>query len=154
MLHIAGEQNAMTDIPSRSFGSEAKWHCTTDKQFLTLNNLLLPLPKQAPWNYFHLSFAASKKVISILQTKHFKMDKWWHLQNAWRHIGPIGKSFSNLWEWTLTYRECHTPSAADRSLGLPHLSAQVMLGEAAKLQLKQSLLDVSRFVVKILSRIG
>ena len=25
-LHIAGDQNSMTDIPSRSFGSEAKWH--------------------------------------------------------------------------------------------------------------------------------
>ncbi len=29
-LHIAGVQNAMTDIPSRSWGSENKWHCKTD----------------------------------------------------------------------------------------------------------------------------
>jgi hypothetical protein len=26
MLHIEGNQNSMTDIPSRSFGSEPKWH--------------------------------------------------------------------------------------------------------------------------------
>ncbi len=26
MLHIAGDQNLMTDIPSCSFGSEHKWH--------------------------------------------------------------------------------------------------------------------------------
>ena len=35
-LHIAGVDNAMTDIPSRSFGSEPKWHCKTHSDLLTL----------------------------------------------------------------------------------------------------------------------
>jgi hypothetical protein len=35
-LHIAGKKNAMTDIPSRSFGSEPKWFCKDDSDLLTL----------------------------------------------------------------------------------------------------------------------
>eukprot|EP00956_Cyclotella_meneghiniana_P043378 scaffold267083_cov146-Cyclotella_meneghiniana.AAC.1 len=30
-MHIAGDKNEMTDIPSRSFGSEEKWFCREDK---------------------------------------------------------------------------------------------------------------------------
>ncbi len=32
-LHIAGDQNSMTDIPSRSFGSEHKWNFKSDHDF-------------------------------------------------------------------------------------------------------------------------
>jgi len=38
MLHIAGDQNAMTDIPSRSFGSEHKWHFKLEHDLLTFFN--------------------------------------------------------------------------------------------------------------------
>jgi len=34
-LHIAGDQNSMTDIPSRSFGSEHKWHFKSEHDLLT-----------------------------------------------------------------------------------------------------------------------
>jgi hypothetical protein len=34
-LHIAGEENSMMDIPSRSFGSEQKWHCNSNNELLT-----------------------------------------------------------------------------------------------------------------------
>ena len=34
-LHIAGDKNSMTDIPSQSFGTPAKWHCTTNNNFLS-----------------------------------------------------------------------------------------------------------------------
>jgi hypothetical protein len=34
-LHIPGDQNAMTDISSRSFGSEPKWYFHTDLDLLT-----------------------------------------------------------------------------------------------------------------------
>jgi hypothetical protein len=76
MLHIAGQANAMTDVPSRSFGSEAKWHCTSDRSFLTLYNSLFPLPNQESWNLFRLSCAAITKVTSILRTKAFTLDEW------------------------------------------------------------------------------
>jgi hypothetical protein len=35
-LHVAGEENSMTDILSRSFGSEPKWHCKSHTDVLTL----------------------------------------------------------------------------------------------------------------------
>jgi hypothetical protein len=44
-LHIAGHKNAMTDIPSRSFGSEKKWYCKNDDELLTLFNASYPPAK-------------------------------------------------------------------------------------------------------------
>ena len=74
-LHIAGVQNAMTDIPSRSFGSIPKWHCPTDSHLLTMFNSMFPLPSQASWNVFQISSAISTRVISILRTNG-RMDEW------------------------------------------------------------------------------
>jgi len=37
-VHIPGDENAMTDIPSWSFGSVAQWFCQTDDDVLTLFN--------------------------------------------------------------------------------------------------------------------
>jgi len=34
-LHIAGEENSMSNIPSRSFGSEPKWHCKSNTKLLS-----------------------------------------------------------------------------------------------------------------------
>ena len=45
-LHIAGVQNAITDIPSRSFGSVKKWHCKEDSDLITLFNSKFPLKKK------------------------------------------------------------------------------------------------------------
>jgi hypothetical protein len=46
MLHIAGDQNTMTDIPSRLFGSKPKGHFQSELNFLTLFNKSFPLPCQ------------------------------------------------------------------------------------------------------------
>ena len=54
-VHIPGNENAMTDIPSRSFGSEPQWHCTSDIQLLTLFNFRFPLPQQNSWTVFRLN---------------------------------------------------------------------------------------------------
>jgi hypothetical protein len=40
-LHIVGNQNQMTDIPSCSFGSKSKWHFKTDEGLLTFFQLAL-----------------------------------------------------------------------------------------------------------------
>ena len=48
-LHIAGDQNAMTDIPSCFFGSKPKWHFTSELAFLTFFNNSFPLPCQNSW---------------------------------------------------------------------------------------------------------
>ena len=36
-LHIYGEENSMPDIPSRSFGSNISWFCTTDNDLLNFS---------------------------------------------------------------------------------------------------------------------
>ena len=37
-LHIAGEENAMTDIPPHSFGSNISWFCKNDTDLLKVFN--------------------------------------------------------------------------------------------------------------------
>ncbi len=58
-LHIVGEENSMTDIPSRSFGSEPKRHCRSNTDLLTLFNNLFPIPSQNSWTVFQVSYAVS-----------------------------------------------------------------------------------------------
>ena len=66
--HIAGEENAITDIPSRSFGRKAKWFCDTDEKFLTLFNSNFPLPNQNSWSVCHLPKDLSSRLVSVLLT--------------------------------------------------------------------------------------
>jgi hypothetical protein len=54
-LHIAGLHNSMTDIPSHSFGSNAVWHCKTNKDLLTLFLQKFPLQPQTSWTVFRPS---------------------------------------------------------------------------------------------------
>ena len=139
-LHIAGHWNAMTDVPSCSFGSKAKWQCPSNQSFLTLYNSLFPLPAQESWNLFRLSSATSTRVTSILRTKAFTLAEWRRLQRAGKLIGPIGKPSSNLWEWTLSYRAPATLNVSSCSQSLPPSSGRATPVEDAKSQLRQFLL--------------
>lgn len=114
-VHIPGKQNQMTDIPSRSFGSVAEWHCKTDNDLLTLFNTLFPLPGQASWTVFHVSSAVAMRVISLLRMRPTTLAEWRRLPRSGRHIGNIGKPMSGLWDWTLTYRGCHTSTESESS---------------------------------------
>ena len=75
-LHIAGTNNAITDVPSRSFGSEPRWQCTTDDAFLTMFNKMFPLPLQNLWTNFHISSKTHIRMISVLRMMVFSMDEW------------------------------------------------------------------------------
>ena len=138
-LHIAGQKNAMTDVPSRSFGSEAKWFCPCDGSFLTLYNSLFPLPTQESWSLFRLSCATTTRVTSILRTKDFTLAEWRRLQRAGKLIGPSGKPSLDLWEWTLSYRVPHTSSESECSPASRRSSEQAAQVEDAKSQLQQFL---------------
>ena len=94
----------MTDIPSRSFGSEPKWHCETDSQLLTLFNASFPLPNKNSWTIFRISTKISMRVISLLRMQLTTMGEWQRLPKIGKLIGKIGPPTSNLWEWTLSYR--------------------------------------------------
>ncbi len=51
--HIKGKRNAISDVPSRLFGSNPTWKCDTDADLLTLFNPMFPLPHQISWTVFH-----------------------------------------------------------------------------------------------------
>ena len=138
-LHISGIHNAMTDIPSRSFGSEAKWFCKTEEDLRSLFNARFPLPSQASWNVFQLSHGISTKVISVLRTKVSTTDEWRRLPPKGTMLGTIGAPMSHLWDWTLYYRTHHTPSKCEQSLDLQDDSEQDTTAEDAKSRLRQSI---------------
>ena len=95
-LHIAGEENTMTDIPSCSFGSNLSWCCKIDTDLLNLFNKNFPLLDQASWTIFSPSNAVIMKVISVLRIPHFEMDEWIQLKNAGKHVRTIGVTLSDL----------------------------------------------------------
>ena len=100
-MHIAGTRNSMTDIPSRSFGSEPKWLCTSNDQLLTLFNLSFPLPEKNSWTVFRPSCAIFTKLISVLRMQHFKMDEWRRLPAIGKSISPTGAAMLDLFDWSL-----------------------------------------------------
>ena len=139
-LHIPGKTNHMTDIPSRSFGSNPIWHCKTDLAFVTMYTALFALPSQDSWNVFRFSSAISMRVISILLMKVFVMDEWRRLPGLVSHIGSTGPSLSHLWGWTLTYRTPSMTTGSEPSRGMPQPSDQVTMDGDARSQLLRSVL--------------
>ena len=138
-LHIPGPQNQMTDIPSRSFGSEPKWHCIDDSDLLTLFNNKFPLPKQASWTVFRPSKEICMKVLSVLRMKGTTMEEWTQPPKIGKHIGKIGGPSSSLWEWTLRYRIPHLGTKSVHSLDLQHSNELATMVEENKSKLQQSL---------------
>ena len=138
-LHIAGVQNAMTDIPSRSFGSENKWHCKNDAELLNLFNSQFPLPNQASWSVYRPSRGIYMRVLSVLRMQVTSMDEWRRLPKAGRYTGTIGRPMSRLWEWTLSFRTNHTLPGCDVSRDLQASQDLATLVEANRCKLQQSL---------------
>ena len=133
-LHVAGKKNAMTDVPSRSFGSEKKWFCKSDAELLSLYNKLFPLPNQQSWTVFRPSSAIFSKVLSVLRMKDISMVEWRRLSKIGKFTGPIGASIAKLWEWTLTYRESSTNVECEHSPALPAWPEKDIGVEAVKLE--------------------
>jgi hypothetical protein len=114
-LHIPGKKNAMTDIPSRSFGSEKKWHCKTDDELLTLFNASFPLPSQNSWTVFRPSSGIKQRIISALRQQALEMDEWRRLRKPGTLTGEIGTATANLWDWTLGFRTSSTANSNNTS---------------------------------------
>ena len=112
-LHIPGDENGITDIPSRSFGEPAKWHCKDESELLTLFQSKFPLPDQQSWNVYQITHDIFIRVLSVLRMKHTTMEEWRRLPKRGRHIGDVGKASSNLWESTLTFREQATRNGSE-----------------------------------------
>ena len=140
-MHIAGEENAISDIPSRSFGKKAKWHCKSDHEFLTMFNEQFPLPSQNSWTVFQIPKRLSTRVISILLTQASEPLEWTRPSNKRTNISTRGVPMSNLWEWTLGCRKTttSTSSKSGPSRDLQPESKQDTTVTAAKSRLQQSL---------------
>ena len=81
-LHISGEENSITDIPSCSFGSNLACFCKNDTDLLNLFNKIFPLPNQSSWTVFIPSNAVIMKVASVLRMQNFEMGEWLQLENS------------------------------------------------------------------------
>ena len=138
-LHIPGHQNAITDIPSRSFGSVSKWKCDSDDDLRSLFNATFPLPLQASWNVYRIAPALCMRVISTLRMRPFTTDEWRRLPPRGSFGGPLGSPISALWDWTLIYRVSSIHSKSEHSQDLQDEYEQDIMAEAAKFQLRQSL---------------
>jgi len=103
----------MTDIPSRSFGSEHKWLFQSEHDLLTFFNVNFTLPLQNSWTVCQPTSAIATRVISVLRTTPFTLDDWRQLPAAGKIIGTTGKSTRLLWEWTLTFRVPTSKSGSD-----------------------------------------
>jgi hypothetical protein len=138
-IHIPGIENALTDIPSRSFGSIPEWHCNSHNDLLTLFNSKFPLPSQASWTVFQFDSGVITRVISALQMKGITLGEWQRLPTIGRHIGQIGPSMSDLWDWTLMHRGYSTRPKCGSSPGSPPESDKVSTAGASASRLEQSL---------------
>ena len=136
-MHIAGVNNSLTDIPSRSFGSNADWLCTSDDQLLTLFNSTFPLPNQGSWTVFHLSSAIAMRVISILRMQAFTAAEWRRLPKRGKLTGSVGSPMSSLWEWTHTFNKPRMHTGFVPCLDLLPESDQVCTAENNKSKLAQ-----------------
>ncbi|KAL7545250.1 hypothetical protein ACHAWF_013086 [Thalassiosira exigua] len=118
-LHVAGKQNDIADIPSRSFGSEPKWFCETDDDLRTLFNNDFPLPQQNSWTVFRVSPEISTRVISVLRMRLTSLAEWRRLKPIGTHTGAIGATMSGLWESTLGCKAPPTTTASAPSRDSP-----------------------------------
>ena len=138
-FHIRGIHNAMTDIPSRSWGSNPAWKCESSHDLLNMFNSRFPLPNQASWTVYQVNSKVYMRVISALRHKHLTLAEWRRLPRHGRSIGPIGPAMSNLWEWTLSYRTNRIKTASSPSLDSPPASERGPTATESKSELVQCL---------------
>jgi hypothetical protein len=114
-MHIEGKWNAISDVPSQSFGNNPKWMCKTDEDLLTLFNSMFLLQMQKSWTVYRPNCAVATRVISILQMKPFALDNWRQLPKVGQHVCNIGVHTSDQWEWIHTCSRCPLAKQSDAS---------------------------------------
>ena len=137
-LHIAGDQNTMTDIPLRSFGSKPKWHFKNEHDLLTFFNSLFLLPNKNSWSMCQPTSKIAMRVISILRIVPFNLEDWRRLPAVAKSIGTVGKPTQGLWEWTHIFRTQTSQRKCEHSLGSWHASAQDTMGKESRSKIAQS----------------
>jgi hypothetical protein len=142
-LHIEGKRNMITDVPSRSFGSNPAWHWKTNDEFLTNFNSMFPLPQQNSWSLFDLSLEIFMRVVCVLRMKASTLEEWRRLPRIGTYVGGNGVASSELWKWTHTWRTSNSKDESEYSLPLRASSELESLVEDGRSKL-QRLVDTSR----------
>jgi hypothetical protein len=137
-LHIVGDQNSMTDIPSRSFGSKQKWHFTNNEMLLTFFNSTSQLPHQNSWSVCQPTATIATRVTSFLRMQPFPLEDWRRLPTVTKNIGITGKPMQALWEWTLIFRTPPSKNESDCYQDSLQESARATIEMAEKSKIAQS----------------
>ena len=138
-MHVAGTRNSMTDMPSRSFGSEPRWHCKSDDGLREMMDSHFPLPHQSSWTVFCVSSETSTRLTSALLMTPFELEEWRQLPSAGRSALPTGKPKSRLFDWSLTFREKSQFSCSEPSRDLPPECGPARLAEDDRSALQRCL---------------
>ena len=113
IVHVAGKDNDIADIPSRSFLPGSRWHCPDDKQFLTRFASSFPIPQTACWLLFQPSSRLITSVTSDLLMQPRQMDVWLRLPPIGSVIGSTGAPTANHWGLTHTWNLSPTKPSPD-----------------------------------------
>ncbi|MEM7495226.1 MAG: hypothetical protein AAF471_03635 [Myxococcota bacterium] len=106
-LSIAGVDNAIADIPSRSFrqrASDGKVFDWSTQKLISHFNAVFPLPQMHSWREFHLNASLRSKVYSELRTTASRRASWTQITKIGSVTGASGPSSS----WKTS--ECHPGS--------------------------------------------
>ena len=101
--HLAGDRNALGNIPSRSFGYKKEWHFKNDSNFLTYFNNCFPLPNQICWTGFRLSGGVCSRVMQELRTQGSSMAEWRRLPRLGTKYGKNGRPTADISEYLRTW---------------------------------------------------
>ena len=111
-LSIAGEDNELADLASRSFkrtGVKGNYELT-DAEFLTKFNIDFPLPQEHSWLLLRLHNKITSNVFTLLQGKTLSMGSLIRLKESGCDIGHIGPTSakSSTMDWTPFSQELKT----------------------------------------------
>ncbi len=139
--NIAGANNQMADLASRSFKADGRGkgnYALTDDELLTKFNSDFPLSQEASWNMHHLSSKICSLVFSELRQQQQPMGSWLRLPTLGKTTGTNGLPLSNVLA-TMT-PSCPTspqPNASTLSKPMPIGYETEMEDERIRLVLKE-----------------
>jgi hypothetical protein len=122
-FNIAGIDNGLADIPSRSFHAKGHGnHDWNDVEFLTNFTAAFPLTQDASWSMLTLSTKLTSLVYSALRGKPLPMASWLRPPRHNAAIGVIGKGTATSVKWTPSSRGslAQTKSSSSRALPLSY----------------------------------
>jgi hypothetical protein len=139
---IAGKNNKMADLASRSFSNKGGPgnYKLTDSELLTKFNQSFPLTQGASWHMHHLHDKLTSLVFSELRLERQPMGLWLRLTKLGKNSGQTGPTSSE----TSSTSKIHTSPTAPTTKVLP-LSKPLPVGYALEMPDEKIRLAVSEF---------